>query len=114
MLSGPIAALGDFIGGQLQFFVFMVMVVNFLIASLICFCALCMYLVQSRVLGFVERRHGIGAAVFLHLLATILCILGLAGDDLVCNTIFQRTMPLCNSLFGVFLKIDYKLKVRRV
>ncbi|KAH7704444.1 hypothetical protein AAVH_28366 [Aphelenchoides avenae] len=109
-VTGPIAALGDFIGGQLQFYIFMVMVVNFLIASLICFSALCMYLVQSRVLGFVDRRQGVGAAVFLHLLATILCILGLAGDDIICSAILQRSIPLCSSFFGLFLTIDYKLK----
>lgn len=113
LLAGPIAALGDFIGGQLQFYVFMVMVVNFLIASLICFSALCMYLVQSRVLGFVNKRHGIGAAVFLHVLATVLCILGLAGDDIVCSAILQKTVPLCSRFFGLFLTVDYKLKVSR-
>ncbi|KAH7707109.1 hypothetical protein AAVH_25671 [Aphelenchoides avenae] len=52
--QGIVRFMGDEEGGQFQFCLMMVLIANFLVASLVCFTVLCVFLLQVSMLGAVR------------------------------------------------------------
>ncbi|KAI1701764.1 serpentine type 7TM GPCR chemoreceptor srh domain-containing protein [Ditylenchus destructor] len=70
--TGILKYLGDTWGGQYQFIVFIEIVVNFLIAAIICFTVICLFLLQNNFRTLISRRTGILMAISVHFLVTTL------------------------------------------
>jgi len=68
-VAGVVRLLGPFYGGSVQLVLFMFLVTNFLTAAIICFCVICVFLLQKRK-RLLSRRTGVKLAVGIHVVTS--------------------------------------------
>uniref|UniRef100_A0A915D6E5 Uncharacterized protein n=1 Tax=Ditylenchus dipsaci TaxID=166011 RepID=A0A915D6E5_9BILA len=73
--TGIVKVLGDVWGGQIQYIILMMIITNFLTASIICFMVICLFLLQNSLRTMFSRRIGIMMAIFTHLSMTLFVLL---------------------------------------
>lgn len=80
---GPRILVRSYEGAQFHFNILIILVINMLMAMIVCFASLCLYLIQSPMLDIVKRNTAIVLATLVHLGST-------AFGYLLLNCLYRR------------------------